>query len=256
MRRAVFVGSVLIALAVISAEFASGCGYTWGRCGVPCGYTSCCVPRCYVPSCCVPVYCCVPVVCQPICCEPATQVAPSQQAPAPQQLKPTLAPPEPRAESTTPVPPQAKSPVAPPAEQPKAEAPAAVELPVELPVPPASSEASKAAEGRPVPSKAPAAPAGPEAKPVERPLSPASEKPLVAQYDNPFILETDQLQIWTDSTGNFRVEARFVSFNQHTVRLQRPGGQYLRVEYDRLSMADRERARDLSLAVAMKTSMK
>ncbi|MBN2216616.1 MAG: hypothetical protein JW719_04500 [Pirellulales bacterium] len=76
----------------------------------------------------------------------------------------------------------------------------------------------------------------------------------MAQYDNPFILETDQMQIWTDATGNFRVEARFVSFDQQTVRLQRPSGRYVRVDYNRLSMADRERVRDLMVVVAMKTS--
>ncbi|HBO43844.1 MAG TPA: hypothetical protein DD670_07930 [Planctomycetaceae bacterium] len=95
-----------------------------------------------------------------------------------------------------------------------------------------------------------------EAQPAKRSMEFQPEKPLVARLDNPFILETDQLQIWTDASGSYRVEARFVSFDDSTVRLQRANGQFVRIAYDRLSTADRERVHDLSYAVAMKMSMK
>jgi hypothetical protein len=102
----------------------------------------------------------------------------------------------------------------------------------------------------------PVGPAKPKVRPLRRSLGAPTEKPLVASYDNPFVIETDQLQIWTDSTGNYRVEARFVGFDEKTVRLRKASGQYVRVAFERLSVADRQRVRDLSQALAMKMSMK
>jgi pyruvate/2-oxoglutarate dehydrogenase complex dihydrolipoamide acyltransferase (E2) component len=260
MRRATLV--VLIVLALTSAASASACGYYWGRCGSPCGYTYGCLP-CYgyTPYYCAPVYY-APAACEPVCCDPCgpVQTAPSAQPRAAEGPMPTLAPPPP-AEKPAAAPPTAetKAPAAQPTTSPASSTPPALSLPAELPVPSASPDAPRAAEGGQIPSKSPSAPAGPKARPVEQPLSSPEDKPLVAFSaisGDPFLVETDQLQIWTDATGNYRVEARFISFDERTVRLQRANGQYLRVEYDRLSNADRQRVQDLSLVLAMKTSMK
>jgi len=47
------------------------------------------------------------------------------------------------------------------------------------------------------------------------------------------------LRMWTDASGKYRIEARFVSFTDGTVRLQKANGRYVRVQYDLLSTADR-----------------
>ncbi|HLA84842.1 MAG TPA: SHD1 domain-containing protein [Thermoguttaceae bacterium] len=257
MRRAVLTMVVLVGLVLISTQVVSACGFAWGQCDVPygCCYTSYCAPSCYVP-CYSPCYTAAP--CAPAACQPAQSrpAAPSQAAPAMPPAtnpQPTPAPPQPAEQPIT-LPSLETPPVSNSAKQPAKED-TKVSLPAELPLLPATSGVPKAAEGSERPHETPDRP---KAKPIERPVATPMEKPLVAEaeYDNPFVLETDQLQIWTDASGNFRVEARFVSFDQKTVRLQRPSGAFLRVAYDRLSVADRERVQDLSLAVAMKTSMK
>ena len=268
MRRATLLGLLLIALVLMSSSSAMACGIPLGRCFVPyncCG--PCYAPCCYAPCCCAPCYCyCVPVVCRPVCCEPAccqpaASVPKAAPAKAAEQPQPTLAPVEPpKTEKPAPsllptLETKAPEPAKPVEKKAAPKAPAKIILPSELTLPTPSDDPPKAAEGDSAPAKTPVRP---KSHPVDRHLITPAEKPLVAEasFDNPFILETDQLQIWTDSTGNFRVEARFISFDEKTVRLQRPSGQYIRVAFNRLSNADKSRVRDLSLALAMKTSMK
>ena len=44
--------------------------------------------------------------------------------------------------------------------------------------------------------------------------------------------------MWTDISGRYHVEARFVSFHDDTVRLQKSNGRYVRVAIDKLSPSD------------------
>jgi len=245
MRRTVVMGIVLVGLALMAASSAWGCHFlnnACGRCRMPCGP---CGHVVYCAPCwCVPAYC-VPVICEPVCCEPA---APSKATSKPAGPAPMLAPPK---SSKQPAPPAQK-----PEKTPAVETPTTPGPPAELPGVTQTPAAPKPAVGPQLPAQRPAAPSQREARPVEKLPGPPPEKPLVARYDNPFIIETDQLQIWTDSTGDHRVEARFVSFDGKTVRLKKANGQYMRVGYERLSVADRQRVRDLSHALAMKMSMK
>jgi len=50
----------------------------------------------------------------------------------------------------------------------------------------------------------------------------------------------------------FRSEAKYVSFNDGTVRLQKANGRYVRVAIDKLSLADQEFVRGQLGAVATK----
>jgi len=236
MRCVTLVGMVLAGLVFSSAGFALACGHGGGQSCLCCGR---CMPQCgCVPCYCVPVDC-LPAGCEPACCEPAagvTQAVPAQR-------------------TVTPLPSEARAPVAKPAEEPVSVPPSAADAPARSPAASAPPVAPRAA-GRELPTKSPAVPAGSEVKPAERPAKSPTNEPLVAEGDGASVLETDEMQIWTDSTGNFRIEARFVSFDGRTVRLQRPSGRYVRIDFDRLSVADRQRVRDLSLVLAMKTAMK
>jgi len=183
--------------------------------------------------------------------------APIQQQPTPAPAKAAvnLAPPKP-VELPSPPKPAAEPPAVSDLPLPAAEAPAAEAPGTEAPA--AEAPATPALPGLPdaaAPPK-PAESRPSEAQPAKRSMEFPPEKPLIAQLDNPFILEADQLQIWTDASGSYRVEARFISFDDNAVRLQRADGQFVRIAYDRLSTADRERVHDLSYAVAMKMSMK
>ena len=54
------------------------------------------------------------------------------------------------------------------------------------------------------------------------------------------------LKTWTDNTGNFRVQAELVDFDDQVARLKRAGdGKMLRVPIDRLSEADRQHLQSL-----------
>jgi hypothetical protein len=98
-----------------------------------------------------------------------------------------------------------------------------------------------------VPEPVPAAPAGPV---PEKPVAPAPVKPQEAKpaapekkpQDDPFGTRNDvkSLRMWSDASGKYRIEARFVSCQDDTVRLQKTDGRYYRVKYDRLSTADQD----------------
>ena len=46
--------------------------------------------------------------------------------------------------------------------------------------------------------------------------------------------------MWTDASGQYQVEARFVSFQDGTVRLQKANGRYVRIAYDLLCSVDQD----------------
>ena len=125
------------------------------------------------------------------------------------ETKPDLAPPKP---SAPPVP--EKPPLVPP----QATAPA-----------PAAPPAAPPADGLPA-LKPPGKPD--DAKPA------APKKPT----DDPFGANSDgkSLRQWTDASGKYHIEARFVSYADGTVRLQKADGRYYRIKFDRLGAADRD----------------
>jgi hypothetical protein len=72
-------------------------------------------------------------------------------------------------------------------------------------------------------------------------VKPDAPKPVPPKKDDPFgnaRNDAKGLRIWTDSSGNYQVEARFVSFQDGTVRLQRANGRFVRIDYWLLSSAD------------------
>ena len=47
------------------------------------------------------------------------------------------------------------------------------------------------------------------------------------------------MRTWTDASGEYRIEARFVSFqNRNIARLQKANGRYVRIAYDLLCSGD------------------
>ncbi len=69
-------------------------------------------------------------------------------------------------------------------------------------------------------------PAKPDAKPA-------------AKGDDPFgSRDVKPLRMWTDASGQYHVEARLVSFQDGTVRLQKANGGYVRIAYDQLCDGD------------------
>ena len=52
--------------------------------------------------------------------------------------------------------------------------------------------------------------------------------------------------MWTDASGKYQIEARFVSFQDGTVRLQKANGRYVRIGYDLLCWADQDLVHNLN----------
>ena len=46
------------------------------------------------------------------------------------------------------------------------------------------------------------------------------------------------LRMWTDASGKYQLEARFVSFQDGTVRMQKANGRYVRIKYEMLCGTD------------------
>ena len=68
---------------------------------------------------------------------------------------------------------------------------------------------------------------------------PAAPKP--PPKDDPFGnagSDVKTMRTWTDASGKYRIEARFVSFQDGTVRLQKANGRYVRIAYDLLCSGD------------------
>jgi len=71
---------------------------------------------------------------------------------------------------------------------------------------------------------------------VPKPEAPKTEKPK----DDPFGANdaSHGLRMWADASGKYQIVARFVSFQDGTVRLQRANGRYVRIAYDLLCSVD------------------
>jgi hypothetical protein len=87
------------------------------------------------------------------------------------------------------------------------------------------------------------APKPPEKAPEPKAPEPkAPEKaPKPAEKDDPFGTGSNDvkaLRMWTDASGNYRIEARFVSVQDGVVRLQKANGRYVRIAYDQLCSTD------------------
>ena len=232
-----------------------------------CGYVQ---PICCQPVCCQPVYC-QPACCQPACCQPAVgeikpapdaaTVAPSTTNPGP---APELAPP--------PAPkPEVKPPVAGPAEVPaeqrvapkpevKPADPVKPAEPVKAPEPPKVLEPPKVPDAPKLEAPKPADVAKPDLKPEAQPDLPKPEPKAEPKAepkpepkpepkaepkpdkpkDDPFQANDNAktLRMWSDASGKYQIEARFVSFQDGSVRLQKANGRYVRVAYDLLSSLD------------------
>jgi len=81
------------------------------------------------------------------------------------------------------------------------------------------------------PAVTPEAPKPPEKAPAPKPKE--KEPDLFGQNQNGW-------RTWTDSSGQYQVEARFVSVQDSTVRLQKADGRYVRIAMDKLCSADQQ----------------
>jgi hypothetical protein len=145
--------------------------------------------------------------------------------PKPAELKPPAlaapkeieTPAEPRAAAK----PEAK-PVLPPAKVPDASVPDKPAL-----LPPKSAE--------PAPDALPA---------LKPPTKPDEAKPAAPKkpQDDPFGANhgAKSLRLWTDASGKYHIEARFVSYANGSVHLQKADGRYYHIKFDRLSADDRD----------------
>jgi hypothetical protein len=91
------------------------------------------------------------------------------------------------------------------------------------------------------PAKAPDAPLTPDKAP-EPPKTP-DKAPKAGPKDDPFGNagnDSPSFRNWTDSSGKYQIEARFVSFQDGTVRLQKVNGRYVRIAYDLLCSVDQD----------------
>jgi hypothetical protein len=218
-----------------------------------CGHRRACCRVCVQPSCCQPT-CCQAVT--PACCQPASGemkaaagaanvVSPSANNPAAggtavekkPEIKPEEKPALPPPPKTEPMPPAgpvekpAEIRVAPKPDAPKPDAPKpdAPKPDVVTPDAPKAPEAPKPDAPKPDAPKpdAPKAPKAPEKKPAEK------EDPFGSN-------DSKTLRMWTDASGKYQVEGRFVSFQDGTVRLQKANGRYVRVVYGQLCSVDQD----------------
>jgi hypothetical protein len=216
-----------------------------------CGCRSACRWASTCQSCCEPVG----------CCDPCTQVAPAAASPAAAPTENKAAPPAPpapvlpRPASGYPAPqasqvkpevmrdvkPELAAPEPKPAAEPVSPKPPAIAAPKDVETP---AEPRAVAKPELPPVLPPAKPAAPEELPVLKPpAKPADAKPPVPEKkDDPFGTRNDvkTLRQWSDASGKYHIEARFVSFQDGTVRLQKADGRYYRVKYDRLCAGDKD----------------
>lgn len=101
------------------------------------------------------------------------------------------------------------------------------------------------------PAAAPETPAKPAETPAPAPAEKPPTKPKAADVD-PFAHDgASGARLWTDATGQYRVEARFVSVvDGATVRLQKADGRFVRVAMDKLCAGDQQFVRGQLTALA------
>ncbi len=101
-------------------------------------------------------------------------------------------------------------------------------------------------EKPPIVSPKPAEPAipPPDTPPaLKPPAKPDEAKPAAPKkpQDDPFgSNDANKPRLWTDASGKYHIEARFVSYADDTVRLQAADGRYYRIKFDRLSASDQD----------------
>jgi hypothetical protein len=264
----------------------SGCGWSGcGWCG-SCGWSSCCASTCCCDGC---ANGCLSGGCWGDCqqvlpAQPGASPTPSQPTPAPAAERPR--PTAKNLPSPT-IPPVPAEPVgtssaslaapldrsAASAETPAAssERPAslvktpatatgdtiaptsATEIPA-VPVSANSGERNAAATDMPA-----TAPADPDGTPTLAPPEPLKtptpavrpREPAKPASDDPFSLSNrGGSRLWTDVSGQYHVEARLVSFDGQTVRLQRADGRYVRIAVGQLCTLDAQFVRQQTMAVA------
>jgi len=212
-RRVTVTLAILVATLFLSADSVWACKFLDNLFGC-CRASRCCA-----------TYCCEPVCCEPVCCEAVEGAEVSTNADSTAE-EPTEAP--------------AEEPIEVPAEEPAEEIPAeepaepVVDEPAVLPVeePPMEEPAEVPVEEPPMDEPA-AVPV--EEPPVDEPAVPA-EEPL---EEDPFSRhDTGSMRQWTDASGEYHVEAKFVSFSNGTVRLLKSNGRYCRIELDKLCVPD------------------
>jgi hypothetical protein len=254
MRRQLGTLAMVVTLVLVATDLVWACRLWENQCGC---YSA---RRCVVQCCPVEEVCCVPEECEPVMYDPAdagaaaqeavpakpvpvappaaaakpAPVAPPAAAVTPAPAAPPAAPPAAKPVEKPVVPPAAPA-VAPPAAVPPAAPPVA--KPVEKPVaPPAEKPAPKAAD-KPAEKPAPKAADKPAEKPAEKPAGKPEKKK--ADEDNPFGQTNPRgLRLWTDASGKYQVEARFVGVVGDTIRLQKADGRYVRILLDKLCDAD------------------
>ncbi|KKK62015.1 hypothetical protein LCGC14_3008550 [marine sediment metagenome] len=119
-----------------------------------------------------------------------------------------------------------------------------VALPIEEPAPPIEEPAMPIEEPAPPVEEPTIAPPEeePAAEPVEEPaLEPVEDPAADPIEDDPFSQnDSSKLRLWTDMTGKYHVEARYVGTIEGTVRLQKANGRYVRVAMNKLCLVDRQ----------------
>jgi hypothetical protein len=125
-----------------------------------------------------------------------------------------------------------------PAEEP---APAPPEMPE-----PAEAPAPEPAEP-PAPAEAPEPAAAPGALPEVPPPT-----DLAPPSDDPFSMNDDGYRTWSDDSGRYQIVARYVTtLEDGVIRLQKPNGRYVRVDFRRLSLIDQGYVSSQTEALAM-----
>jgi hypothetical protein len=278
----------LVAVLLVVTDSLSACRLLdrgFGRCGA----RRCRVARCCEPCCLVKVTCCMPAVCAPVAkegAEAAVKEAPKEtpkEAPkevakeAPKEVAKEApkevakeAPKETPKETPTELPkeaPPVPPPVVPPAKPPEEPAVQPPVQPTEKPAePPAAQPPAKPTESpaeKPAQEPAvepPAKPAEspgdqpsvvPPAKPAAEPAKKPAAKSATAPAKDPFSrIDTGGVHMWTDISGQYHLQARFVSFEDGTVRLKQSDGRYYRIAFDKLSLADQALVRRQTESVA------
>jgi hypothetical protein len=115
--------------------------------------------------------------------------------------------------------------------------------PPSSPAPPALPPVAAPKAAEPPAATAPKPPALDALPPLTPPTKPNETKPPIPEKkDDPFGTRNDlkTLRQWTDASGKYHIEARFVSYQDGTVRLQKADGRYYRVKYDRLCADDQD----------------
>ncbi len=107
------------------------------------------------------------------------------------------------------------------------------------------AEEPKAAEPKAEEPKA-AEPKAEEPKAEEPKAEPPKEPEKKQEEADPFTKNNvKQYRLWTDASGEFQVNARFVGFVDGKVRLQKTNGRYVRIEMNQLCTADQRFLRQI-----------